>query len=262
MLSLDAILQYFGGEDPEWLASVAPASAAEIGAIEARAERTLPPIYRRYLELLGREPGVLFDEYLGADPRVDRILTHYDAGGWRPPPPYTLFARDPEGQPIDLFLRDRDRDGAADQAEPYLVSFAMPGGPRNMRDDGPDRPILLAPELRTFVFRAGFDNLIGSRYSTLIRARIPEGVGERWAALDEAVDKMGMRHEHGSDAWTSSHRAHEAAIQWLRNGPDEPVLIRAWSDDEGLLHTLVAALGVCGQVVVDGLHPTNSPIYS
>ena len=104
--------------------------------------------------------------------------------------------------------------------------------------------------------------MIGSRYSTLLRARIPEGVGEGWAGLDEAVAGMGMRHELGSDAWTSTHRAHEAAIQWLRNQPDEPVLIRAWSDDEGILRALISAVGARALVVVDGVHPTGQPIYT
>lgn len=254
MLSLDEIVRYFAAERPDWAAAIVPASAHDIARLEALADRPLAPVHRRYLELLGREPGTLLDTYVGADTRIERLIEHFETGGWRPQPPYSLFGRDAEGSPLDLFLCDQG------EGSPTLVAFGMPGGARNLRFDGPDRPTLHAPDLPSFVYRAGFDNLIGTRFAHFLRGRVVAPQLDDPARLDAALAQVGLRHEQGSDAWTSSHRAHEAAVQWLRNGAGQTLWIRAWADDIGLLERIALTMQRTAEVVVDGLHPAGGPV--
>lgn len=238
MLDLDDALTYFAGERPDWWARVQPATASEIAMLESLHERPLPAVHRRWLERLGGEPGELFEGYIGANPRIARLLEHFSAGGWRPQPPYCLFARDPEGRACDIFLRERAGGG-----EPDLVTFAMPGGPGNLAFETRDRPGLLAPDLASFVFRAGFDNLIGKQYALLLRGRVRNPIEDCAAAIDRALVEAGLRREPGSDAFTASYRAQECAVQWLRNREGEDLVVRIWADEESLARTLGAVIG-------------------
>jgi hypothetical protein len=238
MLDLDDVLTYFATERPDWWARVVPATPDEIATLESLHERPLPVVQRRWLSLCGREPGELFDGYAGADPRIARLLAHFQAGGWRPQPPYALFGRDPEGRARDLFLRERPGG-----LEPDLVAFAMPGGPGNLAFETRDRPSLLAPDLASFVFRAGFDNLIGKQYALLLRGRVRHAFADGPAAIDAALVEQGLRRELGSDLFTASYRAQEAAVQWLRNHEGEDLLVRIWADDESLARSLGAVIG-------------------
>ena len=125
---MQELVDFIARYRPEYPATVAGASAAEIAALEEAAGRSLPADYRDFLRVFGRSAGEPKPFAMQFDTALDEVLRFFRKSRWKPPPPFLLIGRDRSGSDMDLCLD-------LDAAEPRVVLFQRwwePGEPMRL----------------------------------------------------------------------------------------------------------------------------------
>jgi hypothetical protein len=232
MLTLPQIPDFLDFLRPGFRTAIRGASPEAIAELE-RLSGGLLPIHHEFLLLMGEDMGGLAEGFVAADTRIEVLLEHFREGGWRPQPPFALFARDDQGGPMDAFLRWQQG-----MSEPELVKFTLPGEQQAIVPCGPDNPANMAPSLPAWLYRCGFINFVGGRHAQMLTAHLREPKPDDGARLDALLARRGLAQLPGGDALTGAHWAHEAAALWIRQHPADPTFVMLYSDDETLLEDL------------------------
>lgn len=230
MLTLLQLVDYLDFLRPGFRTEIRGASSLALSELEHVSEARLLPIHREFLLLMGEDAGPLTAGFVGADTRIEALLEHFRGGGWRPPAPFSLLARDDEGGPMDTFLRWQ-----ASMTEPEVVQFTIPGGQQAIVARGPDEPACMAPSLPAWLYRCGFVNFVGMRYANTVTADIHDTTQDTPTRLDALLRGRGFAPQVGSDTLTSAHWAREAAVLWIRNHSSDRIFLMAYADELALL---------------------------
>jgi hypothetical protein len=121
--SIDRIVEFIAERDPRFPALIRGAAPEEIAQLEAAACRTLPAVYRRFLERMGRNLAWLQIGNGSFD--VDSVIRYYEYNVLPDPLGHLLFGRGGGDPRYDYYLWDWEPPGSGATIQ-RVVSFPPP----------------------------------------------------------------------------------------------------------------------------------------
>lgn len=226
---IDGVVDFIRARDEKFAQQIQGASDAEIARLEAASGRTLPVVYRRFLERMGHGMGWL---QIGAAAfEIDSMLRYWESDPLPDPPHYTMIGRG-SGDPIyDYYLWETTN--AAGALVHRLVSFTPPPIGEAFAAFARDRIRPIAGSLEQQLANAALSVFCHHR---LPRHRQVEARGHlnqpRLAGLDAVLAPFHLHPLWFSDDWQRFYETPDCLVTALESPATGRLIVDVWTAGE------------------------------
>lgn len=197
----------------------------EIEALSTEVEHTLPPAYREFLQIMGRDPGPTFALMAGLDTRIQTLMAYYAEVGWRAPKRFTLIGRD-RWLPRSTFLDSGG--GPACSVLAFQIPIEAPMSQPWLE------AVLLAETLGELVMRCALQLIARCRF-TWVTACLVQAEPQTLAQIENALLHFGFQKDTQSIGLTTFYQLGDRATAdvFQERGEDD-VVLHISTDDRAL----------------------------